>query len=83
MNNNRLLLRDAVVVLAAYLAVCVLVIWLNGCANIFALESSVNKETRKTRERCEAAAKAGKDTTQVCRIHLPPKTNDTARALVP
>jgi hypothetical protein len=45
---------------------------LGACANFFALESDVSKETRKTRERCEAAAKAGADTTAVCRTFLVP-----------
>ena len=41
-----------------------------ACATFFSLESSVDKDTRKTREACEAAAKAGQDTSAVCRAHL-------------
>lgn len=50
-----------------------LIICLTGCANVFSLESDVAKETAKTRARCEAAAKAGADTTQVCRTFLVPE----------
>lgn len=65
MTNNTILHRDAVVVL-------VLTCALAACANIFALESSVTKETRQARAACETAAKAGQDTTDVCRTFLRP-----------
>lgn len=44
-----------------------------ACANLFSLESTVTKDTRRQRAECEAAAKAGADTTQMCRAFLVPQ----------
>lgn len=45
---------------------------LTACATFVARESDVRRKTRETKARCEAAAKAGQDTTTVCHAHLKP-----------